>query len=61
MSKLSLDKSNQQALAAAGVASGMSLNVMFLAFQCLYYLGTWIEWYQGGWIATIANFGVLGA
>ena len=61
MSKLSLDKNNQRALAAAIVASGTDdLNVMFLAFSMssiISELG--ISGTQGGWIATITNLGML--
>lgn len=61
MSKLSLDKNNARALAAAIVASGTDdLNVMFLAFSMssiITELG--ITGAQGGWIATITNLGML--
>ncbi|WP_124057842.1 MFS transporter [Vaginisenegalia massiliensis] len=56
-----LSKNTQRALIAAIVASGTDdLNVMFLAFSMssiIAQLG--ISATQGGWIATITNFGML--
>lgn len=61
MSKLSLDKNNARALAAAIVASGTDdLNVMFLAFSMSSIITELaITGAQGGWIATITNLGML--